>query len=175
MIASASCDEQNRSMNRPPQAGTTNDLGLAGVREFMSEVERECTRRGLRLTPLRADVLRLVAASDRPIKAYELLDRIRASRATSAPPTAYRALDFLVEHGFVHKLESINAYVRCHHPAERHEAMFLICNRCLRTIEAEDERPLRLLKEGADAIGFSPNAQILEIHGLCPDCAASQP
>lgn len=142
------------------------------AQEFIAEVERECARRGLRLTPLRADVLRLVAGSDRPIKAYKLLEGIRASHATSAPPTAYRALDFLIEHGFVHKLESINAYVTCHHPAASHTAPFLICDRCQRTIEMEDERPAGLLRENARALGFSPKAQIIEVHGLCAECAA---
>ena len=142
------------------------------ARDFIAEVEGECARRGLRLTPLRADVLRLVAESARPIKAYKVLEGIRASHATSAPPTAYRALDFLMEHGFIHKLESINAYVTCHHPAASHTAPFLICDRCQRTVEVEDERFAGLLGESAGALGFSPKAQIIEVHGLCAECAA---
>ena len=139
--------------------------------EFVREVERVCLERGLRLTPLRADVLRLVAESDRPVKAYDLLDRIRASKAASAPPTVYRTLDFLLENGFIHKLESINAYVGCHHPSVQHTVPFLICDNCQLTVEMEDERVASSLEEKARALGFAPQAQTLEVHGLCADCS----
>ncbi len=138
--------------------------------EFVAEVERVCAERGLRLTPLRADVLQLLAESQRPVKAYDLLDRIRASKAASAPPTVYRALDFLLEHGFIHKLESINAFVACHHPSVQHAVPFLICDNCHLAVEMEDERIPLLLDEKARALGFAPQAQTLEVHGLCADC-----
>lgn len=138
--------------------------------EFVSEVERACVERGLRLTPLRADVLRLVAESDRPVKAYDLLDHIHASKAASAPPTVYRALDFLLANGFIHKLESINAFVACHHPSVQHTVPFLICDNCHLAVEMEDERIPLLLDEKARALGFVPQAQTLEVHGLCSVC-----
>jgi Fur family zinc uptake transcriptional regulator len=138
--------------------------------EFVSAVERVCVERGLRLTPLRADVLRLVAESDRPVKAYDLLDRIHASKAASAPPTVYRALDFLLANGFIHKLESINAFVACHHPSVQHTVPFLICDNCHLAVEMEDERIPLLLDEKARALGFAPQAQTLEVHGLCSAC-----
>lgn len=134
-----------------------------------------CRERGLRLTPLRTDVLQLVADSDRPIKAYHVLERIRASKAISAPPTAYRTLDFLVGHGFVHKLESINAFVACHLPGEQHTATFLICDGCNAAVEIEGNRVGLLLKGKAHAVGFLPHADIqtLEVHGLCLECRNS--
>ncbi len=139
--------------------------------EYVEEVERICAERNLRLTPLRADVLRLVADSDRPVKAYDLLDRIRASKAASAPPTVYRALDFLLDNGFIHKLQSINSFVACHHPGIAHAVPFLICDNCQLTVEMEDERIPDLLQEKARALGFAPQAQTLEVHGLCADCS----
>lgn len=141
--------------------------------DFLREVARVCAERELRLTALRADVLRLVARSDRPIKAYDVLARIRASKARSAPPTAYRALDFLTEQGFIHKLESINAYVACHHPSTRHAVPFLICDKCQLAIEVEDDRTAMALGESARALGFRPTSQTLEVHGLCKDCRSS--
>src|SRR5690606_29433035 len=88
------------------------------ARRFVRAVTEACRARGLRLTPLRLEVLELVAASEKPVKAYDLLDRLKTDRAGAAPPTVYRALDFLLDNGFIHKLESINAYVGCHHPDE---------------------------------------------------------
>lgn len=141
---------------------------------FVAEVERLCGQRGLRLTPLRANALRLIADAQRPLKAYELLDQMKATHEAAAPPTVYRALDFLLEHGFIHKLSSINAYVGCHHPGSaQHAVPFLICDGCQSATELEDERIVELLDARARATGFVPQAQTLEVHGLCAACAAA--
>ena len=141
--------------------------------DFVREVERACAQRGLRLTPLRAQALRLIADAGRPVKAYELLDRMKETHEGAAPPTVYRALDFLFEHGFIHKLASINAFVGCHHPAgEQHAVPFLICDRCQSATELEDRQVVAVLEDRARALGFTPLAQTLEVHGLCAACAA---
>ena len=129
--------------------------------------------RGLRLTPLRERVLNLVAASPIPAKAYDLLDQLKDEHSSAAPPTIYRALDFLLENGFIHKLESINAYVGCHHPAESHQVPFLICDVCSKATEVCDERVARLLNAQAREHGFKPREQTLEVHGTCAACAAA--
>ncbi len=133
-----------------------------------------CDERGLRLTPLRERVLRLVAQAELPVKAYDLMDLLRDDKGPAAPPTVYRALDFLLEHGFIHKLESINAYIGCHQPRQPHSVPFLICKSCGRAVEMEDERATRLLTEQAQALGFRPLAQTLEVHGRCARCVESE-
>ena len=140
---------------------------------FVQAVEQACTSRGLRLTPLRAQVLGLVAAAGRPIKAYDLLDLMKSASGSTAPPTVYRALDFLLEQGFIHRLASVNAFVSCHHPQVRHSVPFLICDGCHNAIELEDERISDLLERQALALGFTPRAQTLEVHGLCAACQAA--
>jgi len=145
---------------------------------FVNAVEHACRERGLRLTPIRARVLTLIAEQGKPIKAYDLLDRIRADKAldedsagAAAPPTVYRALDFLLANGFIHKLESVNAFVACHHPnTAQHSVPFLICDRCHSAVELEDERVVAQLDEKARALGFVPQAQTLEVHGICARC-----
>jgi Fur family zinc uptake transcriptional regulator len=149
------------------------------AQSFVAVVERACQERGLRLTPIRARVLSLIAEQGKPIKAYDLLDRIRADKiedqdsvGAAAPPTVYRALDFLLANGFIHKLESVNAFVACHHPnTAQHSVPFLICNRCHNAVELEDERIVALLDEKARALGFVPQAQTLEVHGICSRCS----
>ncbi|TBR12307.1 MAG: transcriptional repressor [Lysobacter sp.] len=141
---------------------------------FVAEVERACESRGLRLTPLRASALRLIADAGRPLKAYELLDRMKATHEGAAPPTVYRALDFLLENGFIHRLASINAFVACHHPgAAQHAVPFLICDNCQAAVELEDEHVVDALTHRALALGFKPRAQTLEVHGLCAKCVAA--
>lgn len=142
---------------------------------FVSEVELACAERGLRLTELRGQVLRLVAQAGQPVKAYDLLDRMKSERGATAPPTVYRALDFLLQNGFIHRLSSINAFVACHHPrVQGHSAPFLICDRCQRTVEMEDEETAVRLQTQARALGFSPQGQTLEVHGLCAECCKSE-
>ena len=138
---------------------------------FIGAVESACDTRGLRLTPLRQRVLELIAAEEKPIKAYDLLDRLRAERNGAAPPTVYRTLDFLLANSFIHKLESVNAYISCHHPSERHTVPFFICNVCSGATELCDERVSTLLVEQARQMGFTPEAQTLEVHGVCARCS----
>ena len=143
---------------------------------FVAAVERACHERGLRLTPIRARVLGLVADAGKPIKAYDLLEQVREGEGAgaAAPPTVYRALDFLLANGFIHKLESINAFVACHHPnAIRHSVPFLICEGCNTATELEDASIVSALDAAARSLGFAPQAQTLEVHGLCARCAAA--
>jgi len=98
--------------------------------QVIEEVEQRCARDQLRLTPTRKRVLELVLEADGPVKAYDLLDRLKAEQPNAAPPTVYRALDFLLEHHFIHRLETLNAFVSCFHPRHRHHGQFLICDRC---------------------------------------------
>jgi Fur family zinc uptake transcriptional regulator len=159
-------------MAKPPIC-TDPEHHVHHVHEYVSEVSKACTERGLRLTPLRAEILQLIAEAKRPVKAYDLLSRISESKATSVPTTVYRALDFLLEHGFIHKLESINAFMACHHPSVPHTVPFLICDRCEMAIEMEDDRIGNQLDQKARTLGFSPRAQTLEVRGLCRDCASA--
>ena len=143
-------------------------------RAFVRAVETACVARGLRLTPIRSRVLGLIAEAGKPVKAYDLLDSVRAGKGAGAdaPPTIYRALDFLLANGFIHKLESINAFVACHHPnAAQHSVPFLICDRCHSATELEDAGIVGQLDAAARALGFAPQAQTLEVHGLCARCA----
>ncbi len=137
---------------------------------FVRAVEHASKMRGLRLTPLRKEVLEFVATAGKPVKAYDLLDQLREKHGNAAPPTVYRALDFLLENGFIHKLESINAFVSCHHPAEAHQVPFLICDICDSAQEVCDERVAELIETQALALGFRAQAQTLEVHGVCKSC-----
>ncbi|MGA9333285.1 MAG: transcriptional repressor [Rudaea sp.] len=144
------------------------------ARAFVREVSAACERRGLRLTEIRRQVLELIGDSQKPVKAYDLLDRLKDERSNAAPPTVYRALDFLLDNGFIHKLQSINAYVSCHHPSVVHQVPFLICDECESATEICDERVAVLLNDQARELGFRPRAQTLEVHGVCKGCAPTK-
>ena len=142
---------------------------------FVAAVERACAEKGLNLTAPRRSVLHLVADSDKPLKAYDLLELIKQSNDSAAPPTVYRALEFLTEHGFVHRLESINAYIACHHPGgDAHATPFLICDVCKSATEMEQPAWIAQLEKDAAKTGFSVRDRVLELHGICADCRAKQ-
>lgn len=131
--------------------------------------ERACADRGLRLTPLRRRVLEILLETHVALGAYDVLARLDAEGLGSKPPVAYRALNFLVENGFAHRIERLNAFVACVHPGEDHSPAFLICRSCGHVAEAGDA-PLSVLREVADQAGFVLERTVLEAEGLCPAC-----
>lgn len=139
---------------------------------YVQAVELACKDRGLNLTASRRMVLELIADSEKPIKAYDLLETLKESQASAAPPTVYRALEFLTEHAFVHRLESINAYIACHHPGgEAHATPFLICDTCQNAQEMEQALWVNQLEKDAKSAGFSVRDRIIELHGVCRACS----
>jgi Fur family zinc uptake transcriptional regulator len=149
------------------------------VAAALDRAAADCAARGVQLTPLRRDVLALMLRAEQPIGAYALLDQLKASRASAAPPTIYRALDFLLAQGLVHKLERLNAYVPClhEHAAEdagghQHPHQFLICGRCGVTAEICDPALMRALEKAAGRAGFTVERATVELEGLCQACAA---
>ncbi|NOZ43532.1 MAG: transcriptional repressor [Alphaproteobacteria bacterium] len=130
-----------------------------------------CHRRETRFTPLRCKVLELVWNSHAPVSAYELLDMLsQEGRKRAAPPTIYRALDFLIEEGLVHRLESLNAFIGCPDPAHKHQGHFLICRTCRTVTEVNDKKLIARLTKAARLQGYSCETSMVEIVGLCVEC-----
>ena len=142
-------------------------------RLWADEVEADCARRDLALTPLRRRVLAILAKAPTPLGAYAIIDQLsREQHKAVAPPTVYRTLDFFLEHGFLHRIESRNAYAPCEHLDHAHHGILLICQRCGRTDEIEDAGIDALLRETGAKAGFTPQKQVVEIEGICRACGA---
>ncbi len=138
---------------------------------FLTQARLLCQQRKVRMTPQRHEVLRLMAQQQSAISAYDLLDLLRASKPQAKPPTVYRALDFLLEQGFIHRVESTNSFLVCHHFAEpAHTSVMLICNRCGNITEQHAEGVQEMLKTLAGKMGFIPDSSIIEAHGCCAKC-----
>ena len=136
----------------------------------MSRAETLCDERGARLTPLRRKVLELVWNSHQPIGAYAILDHLRDGDRGAAPPTVYRALDFLMGQGLIHKLESLNAFIGCDHPENQHVSQFLICTKCHGAVEIQDTGISTAVEKSAGVAGFTVSRLTIELQGLCPNC-----
>lgn len=144
------------------------------IDQQLAEAEVICATRGARMTSLRQRVLGLVLETGRPASAYDLLDRLRVHHKGAAPPTVYRALDFLLEQGLIHKVERLSAYIGCVHAhgVEHHAAQFLICRQCGRVDELEDAAISAALDEAASRLGFRAHGSTIEIEGICAACAS---
>jgi len=144
------------------------------VHSALSEADALCASQGLRLTALRRRVLELVWQSHKPLGAYDILAVLSEEDGRrAAPPTVYRALDFLLENGLVHRIASLNAFTGCNHPTHAHQGQFLICWECRAAIELQHPTISQAIIDAAAEVGFTVEGQTVEIVGLCSGCKAA--
>lgn len=145
------------------------------VDQALQKAHSECSRSGLRLTDKRCNVLKVLLQAREPLSAYDIADHYRSEIGESlSAMSAYRMLDFLLQAGLAHKLETTNQYVACSHITCDHEhqvPQFLICDRCHTVKEVGVRRQLlHELKASIESSGFVLSSQQLELHGLCQRC-----
>lgn len=143
----------------------------ACIENAVADAERICADRGTRFTDLRRRILTMIWQGHKAVKAYDLLDQLATEGGSAKPPTVYRALDFLMEEGLVHKIESLNAYIGCPHPGDNHISQFLICDNCENVEEVTSDNLSDAVSSSAKNAGFKINRQTLELHGLCKSCS----
>lgn len=141
------------------------------IADALDAAERVCAGRGAQLTDLRRRVLELVWQNHQPVGAYQLLAALGRDGHQPAPPTIYRALDFLQAQGLVHRIESRNAFVGCPHPETNHTGQLMICQACGTVTELLDPAIGNAVRRGARAAGFRPDRVTLEVEGTCERCA----
>ena len=129
-----------------------------------------CTDRGVRLTELRRRVLEIVWQNHKPLGAYHILDQLRRDGRAAAPPTVYRALEFLLEQGLVHRIASMNAFVGCSRPGHISDGQFLICRGCGSSTELDDGNLEKVIARNSGSVGFTVEHLTIEARGLCPHC-----
>jgi Fur family zinc uptake transcriptional regulator len=139
--------------------------------KLLAQARAVCQQNGARFTPVREQVFLLLAQSQGAIGAYDLLEKLKAIDPAAKPATIYRALDFLSKQSLAHKIESINAFILCHHFGDcNHPVQLLICDSCGQVEEIQSNNFDLALRAMADANGFSISHQIVEAHGACNNC-----
>lgn len=142
------------------------------VNAALAQALQVCANRGARMTPTREAVLKLLWHSHQPLGAYQLKEQLSAlSGKAIAPPTVYRALEFLIDVGLIHQIPSINAYVGCPFPNSDHSNVFLICDNCNSVAEIADQQINQLFVDRTNKTNFKLRTKIIELFGLCPNCA----
>lgn len=131
------------------------------------------TDSGEQWTGMRQSVFEELARHDKPASAYDIADNLSASRGKRvAPNSVYRILDLFVRTNLANRIESANAYLVNTHPGCRHDCIFLICDDCGKATHIDDERVTGALREAGKDAGFTDVRPVVELRGLCDDCAA---
>ena len=139
--------------------------------DALARAEALAVARGVRLTPVRRRVLEILLEEHKAMGAYDVLTRLAAEGFGNQPPVAYRALEFLVEHGLAHRLQRLNAFAACLHPGHDHAPAFLICRACDKLAELPAAPVRAALADLAGETGFAVERVTIEAVGLCPACA----
>ena len=140
------------------------------VERALAAAERMCASRQARLTPQRRRILEILVTEHAAVGAYEIIERLGAEGRRPAPITVYRVLDFLMQHGLVHRLSSCNAFIACGDPGASHGAQFLICRHCGAVAEIASRSVNKAIHDAADAHGFAVLAPVIEVEGICTNC-----
>lgn len=158
--------------NAPAQAHACCEAHAVPARETLRAAEDLCQANGLRLTPQRRAVLAALIEARHPLGAYDLIEVLHNENGRSPAPIAiYRALDFLRENGFIHRLETLNAFIACPHLHQSGErVIFLICERCRHVEEILAEPLAKTLSNMAAEHGFTADRHVIELAGLCRQC-----
>jgi Fur family zinc uptake transcriptional regulator len=174
MVMAQSVSHQNATAlaHRHGEACAHGEAHAARAPEALVAAENYCAEHGLRLTPIRKQVLEALYATHHPMSAYDVIDGLSALGVKKlAPVTVYRAMDFLIGEGFVHKLESRNAFIACPFQHSRGEVVvFMICEQCNGVDEVMSEPLTRTLSAIAESHHFTPRARVIELQGLCAHC-----
>lgn len=137
----------------------------------IQQAEHYCQENGLNFTPVRRKVLEILLQKNTAIGAYEILDLLCEAGFKNQPPVAYRALEFLVQNGFAHKIEQLNSFIGCMHPGKNHSPAFMICRNCDSVSEEEALTRNFSVSQIASKAGFTVEKAVIEARGLCHSCA----
>lgn len=140
------------------------------IKTALDEATRICTQNNLRFTQLRQDVFLIILQSHQSCKAYDILNTLQKQDPSAKPATVYRSLDFLLEHGLIHKIHSLNSYVTCSHPLKHARCSFLICHQCGQVEECCDEGVFEKIQKIGSKNNFTIQQTAVEIAGTCSSC-----
>jgi Fur family zinc uptake transcriptional regulator len=143
-------------------------------KKAIQTADKLCAERGVQLTTIRRQVLDLIWDSHKAVKAYDLLDQMKPLQHSAKPATIYRALDFLLGQGLIHRIESLNSFIGCSCSEQQHEQLFLICIQCHEVEERPGAMVMEAVSKELKLAEFSAHRKAIEIQGVCKHCRLSQ-
>jgi Fur family zinc uptake transcriptional regulator len=173
-MASVGLDRSLMTVPKPTFPAPDHDHDRCAA-DAIRHAEQVCAGRSQKFTPIRRHVLEALLSSHRPLGAYEVIDELAKTMPRPAPITVYRALDFLMENGLVHRIESRNAFLACAHDhGAAAMVAFLICETCGSVGEVPANKVAQTLNDAARTTGFVPKLSVVEITGTCAHCQPNE-
>ena len=139
-------------------------------KDIFKKAENFCNSHQYRFTKPRAEILKIMLLSNKPMGAYDILEELAKIINNPKPPTVYRAIEFWQEHGFIHKIESLSSYIACDAGHRHQGSQFIICDDCGISIETHLCNPPEEFKNSVLENNFTLSSWNLEIHGFCKNC-----
>ena len=139
--------------------------------DAIEQIENYFLKKNIQFTPLRRKVFEILIRDHKPLGAYEVLEALGKEGFSSSPPIAYRVLDFLMEHGFVHKIQGLNSFIACSHPNHYHSPAFVICRKCEKVAEIDDKKS-GVSFATPDIENFEVEKTSVEMTGVCTTCSS---
>lgn len=140
-------------------------------KQILQSYNKYCEEQSLRASKPREEVLSIIASANKPMTAYEILDELGKVIKSPKPPTVYRALESLSAHGFIHRIESLNAYIACDENHRHQGSQFMICDSCGHVDEIHLCSIPESLQKQAASKNFETAYWNVELHGTCKNCA----
>jgi Fur family zinc uptake transcriptional regulator len=139
---------------------------------LIEEAAAVLTAAGEQWTAMRSDVFEALSAQDRPASAYDIAEAVGKLRGKRvAANSVYRILDLFVRTNLANRVESANAYLANTHPGCRHDCIFLICDDCGQATHFDDDKLTGALRAAGREAGFAEVRPVVELRGICEDCA----
>lgn len=139
------------------------------MNNYITEAEKFCEKNKYRFTQPRKEVLEVIINYKAPLSAYDILKILSVEKEVK-PPTVYRAIEFWSKHGFIHRIESLNAYISCDLSHKHKGTQVIICDKCGMTKEV-CFGDFKIAKKVQESEGFVVADWNVEIRGLCKNCA----
>jgi len=130
-------------------------------------------QQGLKSTSQRDDIARVFFSSNRHISVEELYNEVKRVNPRIGYATVYRTMKLLTECGLAVERHFRDAEARYESQAEGHHHDHLICERCGKIVEFEEDRIEAMQAEVAQRLGFRITGHKMELYGLCNECQRS--
>ena len=127
--------------------------------------------KGLKLTPQRILIMDVIHATDTHLTAEEIISHVQSRMPGVNKSTIYRTLDLLAEAGCIYKSELGDHYI--YHHAEEGHHHHMVCSRCERTVDCNEDLFLPVEKSLRERFGFYADFKHMVMSGLCENCRTS--